>query len=129
RVEFQERNCFMIVCQDVTHVEKQLLRLQESEKKLKAASEIAKIGYWKFDIQANSMFWSDKVYDIWEIKNEVVEISIEYYYNSIHPDDKSLYKREQEASLSGLKEPNFAHRIIHQNGTVKWGNELGRVKK
>lgn len=129
RIEFEGRNCFIIVCQDVTHIEKQFLKLQESQKKLKSASEIAKIGYWKFDIQTNSMFWSDKVYDIWEIKKEDVDVSIEYFYNSIHPDDKEVYKREQEASLSGLKEPNFAHRIVLQNGTVKWVHEIGRLNK
>src|SRR5690606_5677193 len=99
------------------------------EEKLKAASEIAKIGYWKFDIRTNSLFWSDKVYDIWEIDKEGFEISFDYFFNSIHPDDRAVFEREQEAAFSGFTELNFVHRIVLPNGPVKWVHEMGRLNK
>src|SRR5690606_28270982 len=98
RVAIQGRNRFMVISQDVTNTEKHLLKLQESEEKLKAASEIAKIGYWKFDIHSNSLFWSDKVYDIWELEKEGFKISFDYFFNSVHPDDREIFEREQEAT-------------------------------
>ncbi|PKQ45824.1 PAS domain S-box protein [Confluentibacter flavum] len=129
RVDFQGKNCFMVVCQDVTVLQKQLLELQESEKKLKAASEIAKIGYWRLDLITNLLYWSDKVFEIWDIERENSEISYDFFFNSIHSDDRALFEREQEAAVSGLKELNFTHRIILPNGDIKWVHEMGRLNK
>src|SRR5690606_8014398 len=129
KVAFQGKDCIMVVCQDTTDKEEYLLKLQESERRLKSASEIAKIGYWKFDVVSNSLFWSDKVYEIWEVEKEGFKISFEYFYNSIHPDDIAIFEREHEAAISGLTELNFIHRIVLTNGTVKWVRQMGRLNK
>lgn len=64
KIPFKGKNCITVICQDVTEKEKQILQLQASEYKLKAASDIAKLGYWKLEMDAQTLTWSDKIYDI-----------------------------------------------------------------
>src|SRR5690606_18584015 len=78
-------------------------------------------------MHANTLFWSDKVYKIWEVKKESITLTFDYFYNSIHPDDRTVFDREQAAALSGKKNLDFVHRIVLADGTVKWVHELGRL--
>lgn len=129
KVDFQDRKCIMAVCQDITQKERQYSALQESEKRLETASEIAKLGYWKFDIQSNTLNWTDKVYKIWGRDKNEFEVTFDAFYNSIHPDDRELFELEQETALSGQAEMDFMHRILLPDGKLKWVREQGRLNR
>lgn len=129
KVEFQERKSIVIVCQDVTQRELQIKELKESRKKLKAASAIAKLGYWKLELDGNTLLWSDEVYTIWgRLKTDFV-VNYESFFETIHPDDQDLFKFEQTISFSGEREHDLAHRIILPDGSIRWVHELGRLVK
>ena len=123
------RNCMMVVCMDVTARENALQNLRDNEARLLAAEKIAKLGYWKLDIQQNSLFWSDEVYNIWGVQKDSFEISLESFFNIVHPDDKEDFKIELDASLAGEKEHYFEHRIILADDSVKWICEKGKLIK
>lgn len=129
KVHFQERDCIMVSCQDVTIREKQFKDLEEFSKKLNAASEIAKLGYWKLEMDANTLSWSDRIYEIWGRKKEDFEVSFPSFFETIHPDDRGIFEREQELAFSGEKELNFSHRIVLPDGKIKWVREIGRLNK
>ncbi|MDN3688918.1 PAS domain S-box protein [Cyclobacterium jeungdonense] len=129
KVEFMNRKCLMVTCQDVTAKEKQLLELKESEQKLKTASSIAKLGYWRQDMDSNVLSWSDEVYRIWERNRSEFNVTFENFFKTIHPADREFFNREQKALILGEKDLNFCHRILLPDGTVKWVHELGRIKR
>ncbi len=129
KVNFQNRKCIMVVCQEVTQKEQQYLALQQSEKRLETASEIAKLGYWKFDIHSGSLSWTDKVYEIWGRDKNEFQVTFDAFYNSIHPDDRELFELEQETALSGQAEMDFMHRIFLPDGSIRWVREQGRLNR
>ncbi|MEB2784117.1 PAS domain S-box protein [Algoriphagus persicinus] len=129
QVDFQGRECIMVTCQNVTLREKQLLNLEESARKLQAASDIAKLGYWRLELDANTLIWSDKIYEIWGRNKDEFELNSQNFHQTIHPSDRAFFDQEQEAAYSGKKELNFSHRIILPNGEVKWVHELGRLNR
>lgn len=129
KVNFQNRECIMAVGQDVTQKEQQYLALQQSEKRLETASEIAKLGYWKFDIPSGSLSWTDKVYEIWGRTKGDFEVTFDAFYHSIYPDDRELFELEQEAALSGQAAMDFVHRILLPDGSIKWVREQGRLNR
>jgi len=126
---YSGQNCMMVVCVDVTARENALQNLRDNETRLLAAEKIAKLGYWKLDIQQNSLFWSDEVYNIWGVSKDSFEISLESFFNTVHPDDKEDFKIELDASLAGEKEHYFEHRIILADDSVKWICEKGKLIK
>ncbi|EON76859.1 two-component sensor histidine kinase [Lunatimonas lonarensis] len=129
KVTFRDKSCVMVICQDVTQREEELLRLQLSEQKLAAASEIADIGYWRLEMDANTLTWSDKVYEIWGRKREDFLLDFNAFYATIHPQDLARFDREQEETFGGRKELNFPHRILLPDGQVRWVSEVGRLNR
>jgi len=129
KVDFRNRASIVAVCQDVTQREARLLALQKSEKRLETASEIAKLGYWKYEIHNGSLNWTDKIYKIWGRDKEDFEVTFDAFYNSLHPDDRELFELELEAALSGQAEMDFVHRIFLPDNSIRWVREQGRLNR
>ncbi|WP_209331116.1 PAS domain S-box protein [Lunatimonas salinarum] len=129
RLEVAGRPCVMLLAQDVTQREAEILAIKMSQGKLEAASDIANIGYWKLEMDADTLTWSDKVYEIWGRKKETFTLNFDSFYATIHPDDLAQFDREQEETFSGRKDLNFAHRILLPDGRVRWVSEIGRLNR
>ncbi len=114
---------------DVTEKEMAVRQLKSDEKKLLAAQQIAKIGYWKFDIIKNKLFWSEEVYKILGINKDDSKLSFELFFQAIHPEDKEMFARERFSVLAGEKDMNIELRIIQPNGIQKWIHEIGKLVK
>lgn len=128
KVDFQGRNCVLVICQDVTDKEKQIRQLKESEENLKAISALSKIGYWRLQIDGMTLSWTDEVYDIWEQNRDDFELTFDNVSCTIHPDDREAFQEMHRASFAGEKDYNVIHRIIVAEGKIKWVHEIGRLK-
>jgi len=128
-VLFKGQKATMISCIDVTEREKKILEIENSEKKLRAATSIANLGYWRLELDTNTMTWSDEVYKIWGRNKNTFELNFENFFETIHEDDRESFSLEQDASFSVEKDINFVHRILLPNNRVKWVHELGRIVK
>lgn len=126
---FHGRKAIMVVCVDVTEKENAIKHLRSNEKKLLAAQEIGKIGYWKYDMLNESLFWSEEVYKIWEVDKETFVVAYPTFFQSIHPDDLVLFKQARDFALKGEKEMDFEFRIVTSDGTEKWIHEKGKLVK
>lgn len=129
KVDFQEKKCVMVVCQDITIEERQVELLKTSEARMRAATSLAKLGYWRLDLLSGVLTWSDEIFKIWKRDRASFEVSFSNFFDTIHPEDKKLFELEQNAALTGEKEINFVHRILLPDGNVKWVHELGRLIK
>lgn len=114
---------------DVTEKELAIRQLKSDGKKLLAAQQIAKIGYWKLDILKNKLFWSDEVYNILGINKEDVKLSFELFFEAIHPEDREIFAKERSSVLAGEKDMNIEIRIIQPGGTQRWIHEIGKLEK
>ncbi|WP_291115948.1 PAS domain S-box protein [Flavobacterium sp. UBA6135] len=129
RINFQGKECMMVIAQDVTKEETKLQQLKESEQRLKAATTIAKLGYWRLDIKRNVFTWTDEVYNIWNKKRETFDATYVNFLETIHPDDREGFEKELQLCFANEKEYNFIHRIYVSDTRVKWVHELGRLVK
>jgi PAS domain S-box-containing protein len=127
KVDFQGRKCLLVVGQDVTEEERNALAIRESEERLKTASSIAKLGYWRRDLVADTLTWSEEIYNIWEEDRATFEVSFDSFYGSIHSDDKDEFKARHQLTLETGNDLDFVHRIVLLEGRIKWVRELGRL--
>lgn len=125
---YPSQNGLSVFFKDVTEKKSIQEQIEESNRKLKTAQQIAKLGYWKRDLDTNQLYWSDEVYNIWELDPEKAEPTLSYLYETIHPDDLDEFKNNLEALVDD-KEYNIEHRIVLENGSVKWIHEKGNLIK
>ena len=119
----------VFTARNVTEREIAVRQLQSDGKKLLAAQNIAKIGYWKLDILKNRLFWSDEVYKILGINKEDVKLTFQLFFQAIHPDNRDAFAKERSSVLAGEKDMDIEIRIIQPGGTERWIHEIGKLEK
>ncbi|MDI9256814.1 PAS domain S-box protein [Flavobacterium sedimenticola] len=127
KVSFKGRNALMVSAINVTEREQQLIDLRASEAKLKSAASISNLGYWRLETDGNTLSWSDEVYKIWGRNKDAFSLTFESFLQTIHPEDREEFDREQSRAFSGEKIHDLIHRIIVPDGGIKWVHERGRL--
>ncbi|MGN6267560.1 MAG: PAS domain S-box protein [Ginsengibacter sp.] len=113
---------------DVTEKENAVRQLKDNEIKLKAAEQIAKIGYWKADLVGNEVFWSEEAHNLVGIKPGSV-LDYELFFHAIHPDDREMFETERLAVLAGEKDMDIEFRVVQDGGIQKWMHGFGKLVK
>jgi len=102
-------------------------KIEESEKKLIMSQKIAHMGYWDLDFKNNKLFWSDEIYNIFNIKAKSMEPSYELFLDLIHPGDKQMVKNAFENAVKNKTFYHIIHRLLMPNGSIKWVEENGET--
>ncbi|MES2779181.1 MAG: PAS domain-containing protein, partial [Bacteroidota bacterium] len=124
-----DQNLMISTVIDVTERERNLQRIKDSERKLLTAQHMVKLGNWQLDLEKRTFDWSDEVYNIWGISKDSFTPTLDYFYTTIHPDDRTLFNAEKDAVIEGIKELDVEHRIMLPDGSVKWVHEKGTILK
>jgi PAS domain S-box-containing protein len=111
--------------QDITERKRAEEALRTSEAQLSNAMEIAKLGYWEYDVAEDIFTFNDHFYEIFRTTAEKVggyKMSSEQYAKQfIHPDDISLVGIEIRKAIE-TTDQNFSrqldHRIIYADGEI-----------
>jgi len=102
---------------DITDRKRAAIQFNKSNKRLKVAQNIAKLGYLETNFKSQESFWSDQIYAIWDVEEqERATFGIEQLKNSIHSEDKEVFKEwffNEEAVFCDF-------RIILKDNTLKW---------
>ncbi len=97
--------------------------LKNSNMRLKEAQEIARLGFWEFDLEENRLFWSDEVYRIFGLEPQEFEATYEAFLHYVHPEEREILDNEYRQSVDEKRCYNVVHRIIQQNGSVRYVEE------
>ena len=102
--------------------EKELIN---SNERLVRAGKLAKLGHWEHDIKANTIYWDNEIYKIFEIVDRDYKPTFKSYKSFIHPDDRDKVKDIYRKSINEKKEYFSLHSIITQTGKTKYLEERG----
>ncbi|MCD6259309.1 MAG: response regulator [Helicobacteraceae bacterium] len=98
-------------------------QLKELNEQLNDAQKIAHLGSWNLDIVANELYWSDEVFEIFEIDKERFAASYEAFLETVHPEDRELVYKSYEDSLISQKPYSIEHRLLFPDGRLKYVQE------
>ena len=104
--------------------------LRDSEKMLKEAQEIARLGSWVLDVPSGALAWSDEVYTLFGIPVGSPQ-TYEVFLDAVHPDDREALDAAYSSSVAeGLDGYEFEHRVINrETGRTIYLHELCRHYK
>jgi len=114
---------FVMVSEDITERKMIEEELKRSEANLAKAQQLAQVGSWELDIATHELRWSTEVYRIFEINPEHFGASYEFFINIIHPDDREAVNNAYTNSLETKQAYQIDHRLLMEDGRVKYVNE------
>jgi len=108
---------------DITERKSIETALRASESRLTTAQHIAHVGNWELDLAKNKLWWSEEIFRIFEIDPKQFKASYEAFLAAIHPDDRDAVNQAYSASLENKAAYEIDHRLLFQDGRIKYVHE------
>lgn len=113
-------------CQDISEQTTREQELVRKNQQLTFAEELAKIGYWEWDVMNDHLTWSDNMYRIFDMEVGT-PLGFENVVAAIHPDDRDMFRAHAEEFIAEKKFRKFMHRVIYKDGTLRTVELFGEV--
>lgn len=113
-------NCLLGLFRDVTERRQAEEALVISEKRLKEAQTIARIGSWEFDPVTNNHYWSEEMFHLFEFDPAAGVPSFDDYLQMIHPEDRNRIRNSFLQGISGQKSYSDQYRVVYPDGRIRW---------
>lgn len=87
---------------------------------LKRAETIAKMGHWYLDVADNNNFyWSDQIFDIFGLKPQDEEPSLEAAIATFHPDDQPVVTEHVRKAIEEGEDFQFRLRVLRSEDEIR----------
>ena len=106
--------------QDVTEQRAAAERLRDSERLLKRAQQLSRIGSWEYDLETNRAAWSDEMYEILGLKPRPTGPTRDDLARMVHPADLDLHHQHYNTAIAErLPSRSFDMRVIRADGALR----------
>jgi|GEM_PF-1882320 len=120
---------FLVIIQDINEQKTAQIEMKNMHNRLFEAQRLAHIGSWEWDIEDQSLWWSEEVYCIFGLNASQFPPNYEAFLEIIHPDDRELVERVIANTLKNNLPFSIEHRIIRSNGEIRHVHEQAVLKK
>ncbi|SMG18949.1 PAS domain S-box protein [Arenibacter troitsensis] len=110
---------FLNVATDITERKKAENELLRRNQVLNLAERLTMIGNWQWNTISNEVRWSNNLYKIFGVDEELQELTYNTYFSYVHPEDRELVTNHVTLALENKKFPDLMHRIQLRDGKVK----------
>ncbi|MCP4606565.1 MAG: PAS domain S-box protein, partial [Proteobacteria bacterium] len=117
----------VIITKDITERKRAEDALRESTAMLKEAQRLAHIGHWYWNVQSDTLTWSEEVFRIFGLDPQTFLVSADTFEQTIHPDDLAPFLQAREQMLAQESDVEIGHRIIRPDGEIRHVMERARV--
>ena len=100
---------------DVTDRMESEQRLQLLSQRLRLATQAGGIGIWDWNIEADSLYWDDRMHQIYAVPSGIVMDTPSKWEQYLHPDDIQSVQSAIETSLQNNTPFNEVFRIVLPN--------------
>ena len=91
------------------------------------ALHLARIGNWELGLVTGRLYWSDIIFEIFEIDPSQFRASYEAFLERVHPDDRAAVDEAYNASVRDRTPYSITHRLLMPDGRVKHVHERGET--
>ncbi|WP_405411102.1 PAS domain S-box protein [Maribacter sp. Asnod1-A12] len=118
---------FISIITDISKIKEIKNELRKKNDLLNFAERLSLLGHWQWDTVLDKLKWSQNLYTIFELDENVTEFKFDTYFSFVHTDDKDLVTEYFEKSASDKIFYNFTHKIITTHGIEKTIHLIGKV--
>ena len=101
------------------------IALSESERRLRLALCIGKIGVFEVNLKSGEGQWTPEIAAIWGTPGDFTGNITDFCWEHVHPEDVARVKKEYALIVQNNKEAEMQFRIVRQDGSVRWIHWLG----
>ncbi|WP_207492750.1 sensor histidine kinase [Aridibaculum aurantiacum] len=102
--------------------------LQVKNNLLNEAQDIAKMGYWQWNVADNKVIWSNSLYKIYGVQPvNNGGLSYEEFLSMVHPDDREYVSANIKEAFEKKEFKEYFHRIVLPDGSVKTMLSKGEI--
>ncbi|MCB0167939.1 MAG: PAS domain S-box protein [Anaerolineae bacterium] len=114
--------------QDIARRQEIEATMRENESRLIEAQQMARLGWWRWNIVSQTMFWSDQVYGIYGVSPQT-KIDLDLITKSIHPEDRDYVSETFRNIYAVSDEQSFEveHRLIWPDGDIRYVSSRAHV--
>ena len=105
---------------DITTSKQAEERLHKSQERLLLATRASNTGIWDWDVVNNKLVWDESMYTLYGIREEDFGGVYEAWTRMVPDEDRQYAEGEIQAALRGEREYDIVHRIIRQDGEVRF---------
>lgn len=117
------------IIEDITRRKEAEEALQVVTERLELATDVSNAGIWDFNMLDNTVYWDDRIFEIYGLKPGKHPASYETWLQTVHPDDQQYMIRSLEEIIFKGTKYDFEFRIIRPDGEVRWIGAVGQVFK
>ena len=101
--------------------------LREAEERLRLAADAGKVGLWDWDIRANKVVWSDRIYEMHGLAPGTFGGTVNDFAELVHPDDRARVAAALTRALEERQPYELEFRTVRPDGEVRWLSTSARV--
>jgi len=105
---------------DITDRKLMEQELVENETRFNFALEASNAGVWEWDIHADTVIWSERVWALYGLEPRSLPASHKLCESTVHPDDRDNTFQSVMAAASKEIEINIEYRVCHKDGSIHW---------
>ncbi len=124
---FRLRNCFEKL-KDKRKIKQTQVELEESQKRLNEAQQLTHIGHWIWNLETQTLTWSDEIHRIFGVKPNDFRPSAKLFEDMIHPEDLQDFLSRREKMIEEKKSSIIEHRIIRPDGQILFVEERANLE-
>ncbi|WP_178381689.1 PAS domain S-box protein [[Phormidium ambiguum] IAM M-71] len=96
------------------------LYLSQNQERLQLIMEASNDGMWDWDIENNTLFWSDKLFNLLDLTPGSYQPTIKKFYQLIHPEDYIKVTQEIQQHLQLNQPYKCEMRLKKADGSYGW---------
>lgn len=115
---------------DITHVLVTVLEVTEhrlfernapvDKASAQLALKLSRTGIWEVELESGRNFWSDTMWELYDLTPGEVEASTAVWERVVHPDDRNRAFQAFENAIRLEVELNFEFRVRYRDGSIHW---------
>ncbi len=109
--------------------ETQALITSEVEDKLRSAERIADMGFLDWDLNSDSVYWSEGLIRLLGLTTHDDPRSLGRPITRVHPEDAIEFEENLRRALKGEAPFRMDYRIVRVDGSVFWGQSVAEVSR
>lgn len=116
----------ILVAFDVSEQAARERALARSEEQLRIALEASGLGLWTWEVSTDKTEWSERMC---EIMGSRTPLPPSRYLERVHPEDRAMVGEALQRILDRGEDAWVSHRILHDDGEVRWVIPCGRISR